>query len=113
MTIDKWSIGGSAREPAHESERAGSARLGILASREKRLGSARSRLASRAAPSPSRLASRELFFQPYAHTNSKVDLEFCKLACYYSYQNALIFMDIQKIVTIHDLLLNMIHMTTF
>ena len=47
MTINKWSIGGSAREPAREPERAGSARLGILASREKRLGSARSRLASR------------------------------------------------------------------
>ena len=67
MTIDKWSIGGSAREPAREPKRAGSARLGILASREKRLGSARSRLASRsepsrAAPSPSRFASRELFF---------------------------------------------------
>ena len=55
MTIDKWSIGGSAREPAREPERAGSARLGILASREKRIGSARSRL-----------ASREFFFQPYS-----------------------------------------------
>ena len=61
MTIDKWSIGGSAREPAREPERAGSARLGILASREKRLGSARSRLASRSEPEPAR-AGRELFF---------------------------------------------------
>jgi hypothetical protein len=67
-----WALGGlaSAREPAREPERAGSARLGVLASREKRLGSARSKLASRsepsrAAPSPSRASSRELFLQPY------------------------------------------------
>ena len=46
MTIDKWSIGGSAREP----ERAGSARLGILASREKRLGSFQAREPLRAEP---------------------------------------------------------------
>ena len=53
MTIDKWSIGGSAREPAREPERAGSARLGILASREKRLGSFQAREPLRAEPSRS------------------------------------------------------------
>ena len=67
MTIDKWSIGGSAREPAREPERAGSARLGILASREKKLGSARSRLASRselsrAEPLRARAGSRAASF---------------------------------------------------
>jgi len=60
-----WPAMGPAREP----QRAGSARLAILASQKAGLGSARSRLASRsepsrAAPSPSRASSRELFFQP-------------------------------------------------
>ena len=62
MTIDKWFIGGSAREP----ERAGSSRLGILASREKRLGSFQAREPLRAEPSRSEPEPELLFLQPYS-----------------------------------------------
>ena len=53
MTIDKWSIGGSAREPAREPERAGSARYFSEPRKEARLGSFQAREPLRAEPSRS------------------------------------------------------------
>ena len=60
----------SAREPARELDRAGSARLAVLASYKIRLGSGSFWLASRlepsrASPSPSRLVEPDPNFHPY------------------------------------------------